>query len=88
MKFEVKTENDNFSKPFYPLSLLILSFLLIVILLNISLKLGNISRFYQIDYLCKLLSVEKSPSNFKKLSKISKQTNKQKIWDFCRDIIK
>jgi len=87
MKFEVKTENDNFSKSFYYLFLIILSFSLLIIFSNIALKLGNISRNYEVNYLCKLLTVEKSASNFKKLSKISKQTNKQKIWDFCRETL-
>ena len=88
MRFEVKTQNDDFSKTsfsFY-LAFVLLSF--IIILGNISIKLGTISKHYEINYFCRLLIIEKSSSNFKKLSKLTKQTSKQKIWDLCREIVK
>ena len=87
MKFELKTENDNQSKLFsgFFRALFILS--LIVIFCDMALKLRVISRYYQIDYNCILLSVEASNSNFKELSKLSKLKNKQKIWEFCREFI-
>ena len=88
MKFEVKTEKDDLSKSsiFFFLSIVITT--LIVILTNISIKLGTISRNYEINYLCKLILVEKTSSNFNKLSKLTNQTNKQKMWDLCREIVK
>ena len=88
MKFEVKTQNDNLWKSSLPVlfSIAFLSF--IVILSNISIKLGAISRHYEIDYLCKLLTIEKSSLNFKKLSKLTHQNTKQKMWDLCREIVK
>ena len=88
MKFEVKTQNDNLWKSSLPVlfSIAFLSF--IVILSNISIKLGAISRHYEIDYLCKLLTIEKSSLNFKKLSKLTNQNTKQKMWDLCREIVK
>ena len=88
MKFEVKTDNHDISKSSFSflLSFAILS--VIVILVNISFKLGSISRYYEINYLCRLLIVEKTSSNFNKLSKLTSQTTKQKIWDFCREIVK
>ncbi len=88
MKFEVKTQNDDFWKSSFSvlLSIALLSF--IVILSNISIKLGAISRHYEINYLCKLLTIEKSPLNFKKLSKLTNQNTKQKMWDLCREIVK
>ena len=88
MKFEVKTHNDDLSKTSFSifLSLLLLSFL--IILSNISIKLGTISRYDEINYLCKLLTIEKSSMNFKKLSKLTNQTSRQKIWDLCREIVK
>ena len=64
MKFEVKTENDNSSKSSFTLLLAFSIFSLIIILANISFKLGSISRNYEINYLCKLLIIEKS-DNFK-----------------------
>ena len=88
MKFEVKTDNHDISKSSFSflLSFAILS--VIVILVNISFKLGSISRYYEINYLCRLLIVEKTSSNFNKLSKLTSQTTKQNIWDFCREIVK
>ena len=88
MKFEVKTDNHDISKSSFSflLSFAILS--VIVILVNISFKLGSISRYYEINYLCRLLIVEKTSSNFNKLSKLTSQTSKQNIWDFCREIVK
>ena len=88
MKFELKTENDNYSKSF---SLVLRYFLilpLILILCDIALKLGIISMYYQIEKNCKLLAVEKSSSNFEKLSRLSNLKSKQKIWEFCKEIIK
>ena len=88
MRFEIKTQNDDFSKSFFPLyvTFIILSF--IVIFSNISIKLGTISKHYEINYFCKLLIIEKSSSNFKKLSKLTNETSKQKMWDLCREIVK
>ena len=88
MKFELKTEDDKSSKTLFRffITLLILSF--IVLLSNISLKLGNISRYFEIEFLCKSVMVDKSSLNFKKLSKMTNQKNKQKIWDLCKEIIR
>ena len=88
MKFEVKTHNDDLLKSSFSvlLSFAILSF--IVVLSNISIKLGPISRHYEINYLCNLLTIEKSSLNFKKLSNLTNQNTKQKMWDLCREIVK
>ena len=88
MKFEVKTQNDDLLKSSFSvlLSFAILSF--IVVLSNISIKLGAISRHYEIHYLCNLLTIEKSSLNFKKLSNLTNQNSKQKMWDLCREIVK
>ena len=88
MKFELKTENDNLSKSFSHVSKSFFILALIIILCDISLKLGNISKHYQIYYNCKLLAVEKSKPHFKKLSRISNLKSKQQIWEFCREVIK
>ena len=88
MKFEVKTHNDDLLKSSCSvlLSFAIVSF--IVVLSNISIKLGAISRHYEINYLCNLLMIEKSSLNFKKLSNLTNQNTKQKMWDLCREIVK
>ena len=88
MKFELKTENENYSKTFSHVFRTLLNFALIIIFCDITIKLGIISRHYQIEYNCKLLSIEKSKPNFKKLSRLSDLKTKQKIWEFCREVIK
>ena len=88
MKFELKTQDDDLSKSFFSVFLAFAILSLIIILSNISIKLGMISRKYEINYLCKLILIEKTSSNFNKLSKLTNQTTKQKMWDLCREIVK
>ena len=88
MKFEVKTEKDDISKNSFNFLLAFAVISLIVIFTNISFKIGTISRHFEINYLCKLLLIEKNSSNFNKLSKLTNQKTKQKVWDLCREIIK
>ena len=88
MKFEVKTQNDDYSKSFVTVFLTFCLISLLVILSNISIKFGRISRHYEINYLCKLLIIDKSSLNFKKLSKLTNQTSKQKVWELCRELAK
>ena len=88
MKFELKTENDNYSKSISKALGILFRISLIFIFCDIALKLGIISRNYQIEYSCRVLSVEKSAPDLKKLSRISKLKSKQKIWEFCREVIK
>ena len=88
MKFEVKTDNNDLSRHFFSVCFSFVTIALIVILSNISIKLGKISRYYETNYLCKLIFIEKSSLNFKKLSKLTNQSSKQNIWNFCREIVK
>ena len=88
MKFEVKTQNDDLWKSSFSVLLTIALFSFIVVISNISIKLGAISRYYEMKYLCNLLIIEKSSLNFKRLSKLTNQSTKQKIWDLCREIVK
>ena len=88
MKFEFKTANDNYSKSFLYVFGFVFFLAQIVIFCDVALKLGKISRHFQIDYGCRLLSVEKSSNNFKKLSKLSRLKSKQRIWELCRELIK
>ena len=88
MKFEVKTQNDDLLKSSFSVFLSVAILSLIVVLSNISIKLGAISKHYEINYLCNLLTIEKSSLNFKKLSKLTNQKTKQKMWDLCREIVK
>ena len=86
MKFELKTENENYSKSFSHIFAVVFFLPLIIILCDVALKLGIISRHYQIEYDCMLLTVEKSKPNFKKLSRLSKLKSKQRIWEYCREV--
>ena len=88
MKFELKTENQNYSKSFANFFGTLIIFSLIIIFCDVALKLGKISRHYQIEYNCRLLSIEKSKTIFKKLSRLSTLKSKQRIWDFCREVVK
>ena len=88
MKFELKTENENYSKSFSQFFGIVFFLTLIIILCDVSLKLGIISRNHKIEYNCRVLSVEKSKPHFKKLSRLSKLKSKQQIWEFCREVIK
>ena len=88
MKFEVKTQNDDLLKSSCSVLLSFAILIFIVFLSNISIKLGAISRHYEIKYLCNLLTIEKSSLNFKKISNLTNQNTKQKMWDLCREIVK
>ncbi len=88
MKFELKTQDDDLSRSFLSVFITFAILSLIIILSNISIKLGTISRNYEINYLCKLIKIEKSSLYFKKLSRLTNQKNKQKMWDLCREIVK
>jgi len=88
MKFELKTENENYSKSFSQFFVIFFFLTLIIVLCDVALKLGIISRNHQIEYNCRLLSVDKSKAQFKKLSRLSNLKSKQKIWEFCREVFK
>ena len=88
MKFELKTENENYSKSISYFIGLVFIISLIIILSDVAIKLGIISRHYQIEYNCRLLSSEKSTTNFKKLSMLSNLKSKQRIWELCREVVK
>ena len=88
MKFELKTDNEKYSKSFLKIIGAFFIIAIIIIFSDISLKLGTISRHYQTEYSCKLLVIERSKSNFKKLLKLSKLKSKQRILEFCNALIK
>ena len=88
MKFEFKTENENYSKSISQFFGLVFFITLIIIFCDVALKLGIISKNHEIEYNCRLLSVEKSKPHFKKLSRLSNLKSKQQIWEFCREVIK
>ena len=88
MKFEVKTQNDDLRNSSLSFLLIFALISFIVILSSVSIKLGTISRYHEINYLCRLLTIEKSSLNFKKLSKLTNLNTKQKMWDLCREIVK
>ena len=88
MKFELKTGKENFSNSFSQFFGIVFLLTLVIILSDIGLKLGIISRNHKIEYNCRILSVEKSKTHFKKLSRLSNLKSKQQIWEFCSEVIK
>ena len=88
MKFELKTENENYSKSFSKFFEIVFFLSLIIILSDLALKLGIISTNHKIEYNCRLLSIEKSKSHFKKLSKLINLKSKKQIWEFCSEVMK
>ena len=88
MKFEFKTENENFLKSFSNVLGFFFSLALLIILCDVVIRLRIISRNYQVEYNCKLLSVKKSTNSFKKLTRLSNLKSKQIIWEFCREFVK
>ena len=88
MKFELKTESENYSKLCSRFFWMVFIIAMTIISCDVAIKLGIISRNYQIEYKCRLLSVDKSTSNFKNLSRLSRLKSKQGIWEFCRQVVK
>ena len=88
MKLELKTENENYSKSISQFFGIVFSLAVIIILCDFALKLGTISRNHEIEYNCRLLTVDKSKPRFKKLSRLTNLKSKQQIWEFCRVVIK
>ena len=87
MKFELKTENENYFKLRSSILSTVFILALLIIFCDVAYRLRIIARHFQIDYSCKLLAAEKSTSNFKTLSRLSNLKSKQRIWDFCREVI-
>ena len=88
MKFELRTDNENHLNSFSHFLKTIFFLALIIIFCDVAIKLGIISRHYQILYNCRVISVDKSKSNYKKLSKLINKKSKQRIWEFCREVVK
>ena len=88
MKFELKTENENYSKSFSQFFGIVFFLSLIIILTDVALKLRIISRNHEIDFNCRILSVEKSKPHFRKLSRLSNLKSKQQIWELCKEVNK
>ena len=85
MKLEIKTDQNRFSDRLsLSLAISIITFFA-VLFTNISFNLNKLTSYYEINYLCRLILVDKSKTNFNKLSKLTKQLKKQKIWDFCKE---
>ena len=66
MKFELKTENEKYSKSISHVFGIFFILALLITLCDIALKLGLIARNYKVDHNCRLLSVEKSSTNFRR----------------------
>ena len=85
MRFEIKTDQNRFSDKLSLSFVISIITFLAMLLTHISLNINKLTSYYEINYLCRLILVDKSQINFKKLSKLTKQLKKQKIWDFCKE---
>ena len=88
MKFEFKTEKENYLGSFSHFLKNIFILALIIISCDVALKLGIVSRHYQILYNCRMISVDKSKFYYKKLSNLINLKSKQRIWEFCKEFVK
>ncbi len=88
MRFELKNDNQVLSSRINSIILISSIFYFILLLTSLSINLNKISKYFEVNYLCKLFIVEKSSFNFKRLSKLTNQTSKQKMWDLCKEITK
>ena len=88
MRFEIKTDNQIINSRF--MSIIFISFLvfLTTVFTSISLNLSKISNYFEVNYLCRVFLLEKSSFDPKKLSKLTNQKNKQKMWHLCKGILK
>ena len=84
MKFELKTEKENYSKSFLQFFVIFFLLAITIILSDVALNLRILSRNHKIEYNCRLLYLEKSKPHFKKLSRLSNLKSKQQIWKFCK----
>ena len=88
MRFELKNDNQVLSSRINSIILISSIFYFILLQISLSINLNKISKYFEVNYLCKLFIVEKSSFNFKRLSKLTNQTSKQKMWDLCKEITK
>ena len=85
MRFEIKTDQNRFSGKLSFLFTMSIIIFFAILFTNISLNINKLTKYYEINYLCRLIIVDKSQSNFKKLYKLTKKLKKPKIWEFCRE---
>tara|TARA_B100000212_G_scaffold177126_1_gene133349 strand:+ start:635 stop:901 length:267 start_codon:yes stop_codon:yes gene_type:complete len=85
MRFEIKTDQKRFLDKLSSSVVISIITFFAVLFTSIALNINKLTSYYEINYLCRLIIVDKSQSNFKRLSKLTKQLKKQKIWDFCRE---
>ena len=88
MRFELKNNDQVFSSKIYSVIFISSVFSITLLLLSLTINLARISKSFEVNYLCKLFIVEKSGFNFKRLSKLTNQTSKQKMWELCKEITK
>tara|TARA_Y100000589_G_C26958789_1_gene549696 strand:+ start:210 stop:476 length:267 start_codon:yes stop_codon:yes gene_type:complete len=84
MRLEFKTDQRKISESLSEIFLITVTLFFGILFINLVFNIRSISRYYQTNFLCNLILVDKSTNNFQKLAKITKQSNKQKVWDFCK----
>ena len=88
MRFEIKTDNQIINSRFMWIIFISCLVFLTTVFTSISINLSKISNYFEVNYLCRVFLLEKSSFDPKKLSKLTNQKNKQKMWDLCKEILK
>ena len=84
MRFEVNTDVQKITDVnFWVILIGLIAF--IIFLTDLSLNLRKITRNFEIDYLCKIILVDKKSSNLKKLYRLTVLKNKQQVRELCQE---
>ena len=84
MRFEVNTDVQKISDVNFWVILFGL-IMLVIFLTDLSLNLRKITRNFEIDYLCKIILVDKKSSNLNKLYRLTGLKNKQQVRELCQE---
>ena len=84
MRFEVNTDVQKITD--VNLWFILIGLITFIIFLtNLSINLRKITRNFEIDYLCKIILVDKKSSNLKKLYRLTGLKNKQQVRELCQE---
>ena len=84
MRFEVNTDVQKISEVnFWVILFGLITF--IIFLTDLSLNLRKMARNFEIDYLCKIILVDKKSSNLRKLYRLTGLKNKQQVRELCQE---
>ena len=71
MRLEFKTDQRKISENLSEIFLITVTLFFGILFINLVFNIRSISRYYQTNFLCNLILVDKSTNNFQKLGKLS-----------------